>query len=164
MCLVSISSGSGAFWDLRVLMASSISTGMKRISHILCPSRMLPTFLSCHVTDKDPSSMSHHLPITCVLNTHLPQSSTHHSKKPISHSALIGGSSLVMKYINLKTISLEGNLSHLSFPSTEDFSCMDEFLNLALVTRTLSSAIQSISFLLVICFAYGESDGESRLV
>lgn len=93
-------------WGLLGLEGSdgffSISTGMKRISHILCPSRMLPTFLSCHVTDEDPSNTSHHLPIMCVLNTRLPQSSTHHSKKPISHSALIGGSSLVMNCINHK--------------------------------------------------------------
>lgn len=37
-----------------------------------------------------------------MLNTYLPQSSTHHSKKPISHSALIGGRSLIMNCINLK--------------------------------------------------------------
>jgi len=61
---------------------SEAHKSISAIGHILCPSQMLPRFLSCHVIEEEPSNTSYHLPITCLLNADLPQSTAHHQKKP----------------------------------------------------------------------------------
>ena len=48
----------------------SIST----IDHILCSSHVLPSLLSCHVIEEEPSNNFDHFPITCQMSTHLPNS------------------------------------------------------------------------------------------
>ena len=58
---------------------SSIST----IDHILCPSHVLPSLLSCRVIEEEPSNNSDHLPITCQISTHLPNTPIHHKKSSL---------------------------------------------------------------------------------
>ena len=109
----------------------SIST----IDHILCPSHVLPSLSSCHVIEEEPSNNSDHLPITCQISTHLPNSPTHHKKSsppPRPNWRKLTTHDLKRSY----TSPLEASLSHLPLPSLSDYSS-----NPHLIDRTLSHLI-----------------------
>ena len=64
---------------------------LSTIDHVLCPSHIFPSLSSCHVIEEEPSNNSHHLPLTCQLNTHLPNSPIHRKKNSVNHPVPTGG-------------------------------------------------------------------------
>ena len=109
----------------------SIST----IDHILCPSHVLPSLLTCHVIEEEPSNTSDHLPLTCNISTQLPNSPIHHKKSsppPRPNWRKLTTHELRRSY----TSPLEASLSHLHFLSPSDYSSNPHFID-----RTLSHLV-----------------------